>query len=68
MQLLQVNKTESEEDDSLDIPFSTATLVGTFYRYSSDFKLLNKHFLVHYAAAIKGGLPNAYILHQNFRL
>ncbi|WP_143741203.1 hypothetical protein [Pontibacter ramchanderi] len=67
LQVLQVNK-EHEEDDTT--PFSLPLLDGStlFYSYQPDFELVNKHFLVHYGAAIKDRLPAVYILHSVFRL
>ena len=66
--LLQVSKSEIEEDDSLEVPFKALNTPTGFYRFSSDFRQLNRHFLVHYAASIKDKFPAAYLLHQNFRI
>jgi hypothetical protein len=67
VQLLQLNKEDSEEDDLVP-PFFAIGSLGVPYQFTPDFKLLNKHFLLHYGAAIKDKHPDAYILHQNFRL
>ena len=66
--LLQVNKNESEEDDFLLPQFPGLQKPTTSYLFSPEFRTINKHFLVHYAAAIKSDLPAAYLLHGVFRL
>jgi hypothetical protein len=66
LQIIQVNKEESE--DKLTLPDFALLISTAYYRYIPDFKLLNKHFLLHYGAAIKDKSLSAYILHQNFRL
>ncbi|MEJ8803372.1 hypothetical protein [Pontibacter sp. H249] len=67
VQLLQVNK-ETEEDDYSLIPLLPLSDTGLFYAYTLDFELVNKHFLVHYGAAIKDRLPAVYLLNSVFRL
>lgn len=67
IQLVQVNKEDSENDELLfpDLSHSINQQVNS---YIPDFKLLNKHFLLHYGTSIKDKERPAYVLHQNFRL
>lgn len=67
VQVLQVNK-EHEEDDVPPLYLSLLDGSSLFYTYQPDFELVNKHFLVHYGAAIKDRLPAVYLLHSVFRL
>ncbi|MDX5423258.1 MAG: hypothetical protein LPK14_13455 [Hymenobacteraceae bacterium] len=67
LQVLQVNK-ETEEDESALFALRPSHSSGLFYAFAPDFELLNKHFLVHYGAAIKDKLPAVYLLHSVFRL
>jgi len=67
LRVVQVKKDDSENDKFL---FPDLSHISNHHNYSyiPDFKLLNKHFLVHYSASIKDKELPAYILHQNFRL
>ena len=65
-QLIQVNKEDSE--DELFLPALFLSDSSSEYGYIPDFKLLNKHFLLHYGTSIKDKELSAYILHQNLRL
>lgn len=67
LQVVQVNKEDSENDESL-FPDLSHLANYQIYSYIPDFKLLNKHFLLHYGTSIKDKERAAYILHQNFRL
>jgi hypothetical protein len=64
----QINKEESEDDDAF--VFTNIALPNSLFTYQfiPDFKLLNKHFLVHYGKAIKGSFPSLYIVNSVFRL
>ena len=66
LQSVQVNKEDSEDD--LLLPYMALLASSADYGYIPDFKLLNKHFLLHYGTSIKDKELAAYILHQNFRL
>lgn len=67
LQVVQVNKDDSENDETL-FPDLSHLLNYSLYSYIPDFKLLNKHFLLHYGISIKDKERAAYILYQNFRL
>ncbi|WP_161890770.1 hypothetical protein [Pontibacter russatus] len=66
LRLVQVNKEDSEDD--MLLPDMALLASSADYSYIPDFKLLNKHFLLHYGTSIKDKELAAYILHQNFRL
>ncbi|WP_250430567.1 hypothetical protein [Pontibacter ruber] len=66
LQTIQLNKEDSEDEPLLPVLALIAT--SPEYSYIPDFKLLNKHFLLHYGTSIKDKELAAYILHQNFRL
>ena len=69
VKIQQVNKTESEEEENLkDLAQLADISLGDLFRFHPDFRQLNKHFLVHYAAAIKIKALAAFILYHNFRL
>ncbi|MBK0402653.1 hypothetical protein I5M27_06630 [Adhaeribacter sp. BT258] len=68
VQAPQINKVESDEDDSfvtLQLSFGHD---NTFYAFIPDFRLFNKHFLVHYGKAIKSSLPAIFLVNSVFRL
>jgi hypothetical protein len=67
LQVVQVNKEDSEDEELLFSDLSHYINYQT-YSYIPDFKLLNKHFLLHYGTSIKDKELAAYILHHNFRL
>ena len=67
LQVLQVNK-ETEEDDTTPLDLFLIGGSDLFYTFQPDFELVNKHFLVHYGAAIKDRLPAVYLLNSVFRL
>jgi hypothetical protein len=67
LQVVQVKKDDSENDE-LFFPVLFDSGHNQVYSYIPDFKLLNKHFLLHYGTSIKDKELSAYILHQNFRL
>jgi hypothetical protein len=66
--LLQLlNPEEVEEEDAkhwAQPPF----LLPEFYSFVPVFSVQNKHFLIHYAASIKGKLPALFLLHNTFLL
>jgi hypothetical protein len=66
--LNQLASQENEEKEGLDYHPDLAALSQSFYEYRPVFSLRNKHFLIHYAASIKGKLPTIYLLLQIFRL
>lgn len=66
VQAFQVNKETEEEEDSDLLSLLLLDSTGLFYTFSPDFELINKHFLVHYGAAIKGKLPALYLLNDSF--
>ncbi len=66
LQTIQLNKEDSE--DKLLLPDIALLLAPAEYSYIPDFKLFNKHFLLHYGTSIKDKELAAYIQHQNFRL
>ena len=66
LRLVQVNKEDSEDD--MLLPDMALLASSADYSYIPDFKLLNKHFLLHYGTSIKDKELAAYILHQNYRL
>ena len=61
-------KEESDEDDSF--VYQQLSLAHNFltYQFIPDFKLFNKHFLVHYGKAIKSNLPAIFLFNSVFRL
>lgn len=67
VQAMLVNNIESEEDDR-ESPYFALGKLNASSQFSPEFRLLNKHFLVHYSAAIKDKSPAVYLLHHNFRL
>lgn len=66
--LNQLFKTEAEEEESNIPALDFGAICASFYAYTPVFKLDNKHFLVHYAAAIKSKLPALFLLYQVFLL
>jgi len=65
--LNQLLNEETEEDYSKFVGLP-ATFTYIFYTYEPVFSVQNNHFLIHYAASIKGKLPTLYLLHKIFRL
>lgn len=66
LQLLNPEEVEKEKETK-----HTALLPMSFhdfYAFVPVFSVQNKHFLIHYAASIKGKLPTLYLLHNIFRL
>jgi hypothetical protein len=66
--LNQLASQENEEKEGFDYHPDPATLSQAFHAFQPVFSLRNKHFLIHYAASIKGKLPTIYLLLQIFRL
>jgi hypothetical protein len=62
-----LNEKEIEEDFS-KLFGHPAFISQSSYSFVPDFSVQNKHFLIHYAASIKGKLPTLYLLHNIFRL
>jgi hypothetical protein len=66
--LLQLlNPEEVEEEDTKHWAYQPL-LEHDFYSFVPVFSVENKHFLIHYAASIKGKLPDLFLLHNIFRL
>jgi hypothetical protein len=59
---------EKEEKEGFDFHPDMAALCQPFFAFRPVFSIRNKHFLVHYAASIKGKLPSRHLLLQVFRL
>ena len=68
VQLPQIYKEESEEDDAFIFNFVAVAHSAITYQFIPDFKLFNKHFLVHYGKAIKSSLPPLFLVNSVFRL
>ncbi|MBD1396443.1 hypothetical protein H9Q13_04645 [Pontibacter sp. JH31] len=68
LQAFQVNKETEEEEDTVQSILFTAANKGLFYDFVPEFEIVNKHFLVHYGAAIKGRFPAIYLLKDSFLL
>jgi hypothetical protein len=66
--LNQLASEEKEEKEGFDYYPDLTVLSQPFYAFRPLFSLRNKHFLIHYAASIKGKLPTRYLLLQVFRL
>lgn len=66
--LNQLLSQEEEEKESLNYFPNLLGVCPTLYTFLPVFSVQNKHFLIHYAAAIKGKLPTRYLLLQIFRL
>jgi hypothetical protein len=66
LQLLNPEEEVEEEDSQL---WAHQPLwLQNFYSFIPVFSVKNKHFLIHYAASIKGKLPALFLLHNIFRL
>jgi hypothetical protein len=64
-QLFKVEDSEEEQSQFLAyLPLG----FQDFYSFVPVFSVQNKHFLIHYAASIKGKLPALFLLHNIFRL
>lgn len=68
LQAPQINKEESDEDDAFVFLNPALAHSNTTYQFLPDFKLFNKHFLVHYGKAIKGSFPPLFLTNSVFRL
>jgi hypothetical protein len=68
VQAPQINKVESDEDDSFVFLQLSFGHDHSFYAFIPDFRLFNKHFLIHYGKAIKSSLPAIFLVNSVFRL
>jgi hypothetical protein len=66
--LNQLAGQEKEEKEGFDFQPDLAAICQSFYEFLPVFSIRNKHFLVHYAASIKGKLPSRHLLLQVFLL
>jgi hypothetical protein len=66
--LNQLAGQENEEKEGFDYHPDLDAFSQPSCDYRPVFSLSNKHFLVHYAASIKGKLPSRHLLLQVFRL
>jgi hypothetical protein len=66
--LLQLLNPEEVEEEDAKHSAHLSLLLHDFYSFVPVFSVQNKHFLIHYAASIKGKLPTLYLLHNIFRL
>jgi hypothetical protein len=68
VQLPQIYKEESEDDDAFIFNIVAVAHSTFIYQFIPDFKLFNKYFLVHYEKAIKGIFPPLFLVNSIFRL
>jgi hypothetical protein len=64
----QLFKEEKQDEDLIKCDLTFTPVLLSVFQFVPEFSVRSKHFLVHYATAIKAELPSLYLLGQVFRL